>query len=323
MARTAWRSDYWLNFTCPADCRRGLRTVTIECMTPEQIIKFARRLLDGHLSPEQFAQMCSEEAPVAVTADIGEARLDLDRRRRCGFPEVVFGEGKSIAVLAKIFQTLLDNGANVLATRIDAEKATVLCSDFSSARYNELGRTLRIDVADSAGKITDAKSELCKIETSGRVAIVTAGTSDLPIAEEARETLEWMGVETVLIQDVGVAGPHRLLEQIDQLTSCDAVVVIAGMEGALPSIVGGYVACPVIGVPTSVGYGANFGGIAPLLAMLNSCAANVAVVNIDAGFKGAYVAGMVATGRGQRSEVRGRRSGVRGQGSGDLGEPCA
>jgi NCAIR mutase (PurE)-related protein len=127
------------------------------------------------------------------------------------------------------------------------------------------------------------------------VAVVTAGTSDLPVAEEARETLDWMGVEVTTVHDVGVAGPHRLVEQVEKLSACDAVVVVAGMEGALPSVVGGHVGCPVIGVPTSVGYGSAFGGLAALLGMLNSCAANVTVVNIDAGFKGAYLAGLIAT----------------------------
>ena len=124
--------------------------------------------------------------------------------------------------------------------------------------------------------------------------IVTAGTSDLPVAEEARETALWTGAAVTMIQDVGVAGPHRLAANLPALQEADAVVVVAGMEGALPSVVGGYVACPVIAVPTSVGYGASFGGVAALLGMLNSCAANVTVVNIDAGFKGGYVAGLIA-----------------------------
>ena len=128
----------------------------------------------------------------------------------------------------------------------------------------------------------------------GRVTIVTAGTSDLPVAEEARETALWTGASVRLIADVGVAGPHRLTANLSQLQDADAVVVVAGMEGALPSVVGGHVACPVIAVPTSVGYGASFGGIAALLGMLNSCAANVTVVNIDAGFKAGYVAGLIA-----------------------------
>ena len=124
--------------------------------------------------------------------------------------------------------------------------------------------------------------------------MVTAGTSDGPVAEEACETLVWMGVQVVAIRDVGVAGPHRLPAQLEKLVGVDAAVVVAGMEGALPSVVGGYVPCPVIAVPTSVGYGASFHGLAPLLGMLNSCAANVVVVNIDAGFKGGYVAGLIA-----------------------------
>jgi NCAIR mutase (PurE)-related protein len=128
----------------------------------------------------------------------------------------------------------------------------------------------------------------------GRVAVITAGTSDLPVAEEALETIRWMGCEPSLIVDVGVAGPQRLHEQRSKFVGSDAIVVVAGMEGALPSVVGGHVDCPVIAVPTSVGYGASFGGIAALLGMLNSCAANVTVVNIDAGFKGGYVAGLIA-----------------------------
>jgi NCAIR mutase (PurE)-related protein len=127
------------------------------------------------------------------------------------------------------------------------------------------------------------------------VTVVSAGTSDAPVAEEARATLEWMGVEVRMVADVGVAGPQRLPARLADLADADAIVVVAGMEGALPSVVGGYVPCPVFAVPTSVGYGANLGGIAALLAMLNSCAANVAVVNIDAGFKAGYLAGLVAT----------------------------
>ena len=125
--------------------------------------------------------------------------------------------------------------------------------------------------------------------------VITAGTSDLPVAEEARETLDWMGVEVRMVADVGVAGPHRLPARLAEFVDADAIVVVAGMEGALPSVVGGYVPCPVFAVPTSVGYGASFSGLAPLLTMLNSCAANVAVVNIDAGFKAGYLAGLVAT----------------------------
>lgn len=208
--------------------------------------------------------------------------VDVERAGRCGFPEVIFGEGKDAATIAAIAQQLLDRKQGVLATRVDAAKAEALCEQFADARYNAVGRTLRIDAQAPAAR-------------RGRVTVVTAGTSDLPVAEEARDTLEWMGVETRLVQDVGVAGPHRLPSRLAELADADAIVVVAGMEGALPSVVGGYVPCPVFAVPTSVGYGASLGGIAALLSMLNSCAANVAVVNIDAGFKAGYLAGLVAT----------------------------
>ena len=208
--------------------------------------------------------------------------MDLDRRRRCGFPEVVFAEGKTVAAMEKIFDALLRHGAEVLATRISPQQATELAPRFPAGRYNAVGRTFRIS--------PDARSA----EPAGRVAIVTAGTSDLPVAEEARETALWTGAAVEMIQDVGVAGPHRLTANLPLLEKADAIVVVAGMEGALPSVVGGYVACPVIAVPTSIGYGASFGGVAALLGMLNSCASNVTVVNIDAGFKGGYVAGLIA-----------------------------
>ena len=209
--------------------------------------------------------------------------LDIDRTRRCGFPEVVFGEGKSVATLTSILQQLSDRNTAVLATRIALEKSAALLEAFPHGKYNERARTFRLE-----GEQT-RRAAKC-----GRVVVVTAGTSDLPVAEEAAETLDWMNVAVSMIHDVGVAGPHRLPEKVGQLRDCDAIVVVAGMEGALPSVVGGYVDCPVIAVPTSIGYGANLGGIAALLGMLNSCAANVTVVNIDAGFKGGYVAGLIA-----------------------------
>ncbi len=216
-------------------------------------------------------------------ADTGEAQIDLDRRRRCGFPEVVFAEGKSVAAMVGIFDALLGSGADVLATRLSEEQAAGLLEKYPAARYNPVARTFRFpDRPAEAG------------EGKGQVAIVTAGTSDLPVAEEARETALWTGAAVSMIQDVGVAGPHRLTANLPLLADADAVVVVAGMEGALPSVVGGHLACPVIAVPTSVGYGASFGGVAALLGMLNSCASNVAVVNIDAGFKAGYLAGLIA-----------------------------
>jgi pyridinium-3,5-biscarboxylic acid mononucleotide synthase len=249
-------------------------------MKGRDLERLARQLLDGTLVLDEFVLAASEPA----TADLDEAQLDLDRKRRCGYPEVVFGEGKSVATLAKIFARLIAARVDVLATRIAAETAGELVPQFPAARYNPLGRTLRIPLEHADGQIG----------RRGRVAVVTAGTGDLPVAEEARETLAWMGAEVTMIFDVGVAGPHRLVERLHELECADAVVVIAGMEGALPSVVGGHVACPVIAVPTSVGYGMSLRGLAALLGMLNSCAANVTVVNVDAGFKGAFVAGLIA-----------------------------
>jgi NCAIR mutase (PurE)-related protein len=242
-----------------------------------------------------------------TTADLGDVMLDLDRQRRCGFPEVVFGESKTVETLAAIFRRQLAAGQAVLATRLDAEKGQALASEFPDGRYNAVARTFRVGSACRAEPelTTDAapadQGPARQAGPTGLVAIVTAGTSDIAVAEEVRETAEWMGAGTDLIVDIGVAGPQRLQAQLHRITIADVVVVVAGMEGALPSVVGGHVACPVIAVPTSVGYGASFGGIAALLGMLNSCAANVAVVNIDAGFKAGYIAAIIAVGRRQVS----------------------
>lgn len=259
-------------------------------MQTNDIEQLAQALLNGQLPLAEFVGRVAARS----IADVGEAQVDLDRRRRCGFPEVVYGAGKTVEALEKIFLALIDARVDVLCTRVSTEQAQALLPKFSRARYNSVARTLRIPLDDSASNTSPKPS---------RVVIVTAGTSDLPVAEEARETLLWMGVDAPLIQDVGVAGPQRLLAKLPEIQGADAVVVVAGMEGALPSVVGGHVDCPVIGVPTSVGYGASLGGFSALLSMLNSCAANVTVVNIDAGFKGGYIAGMIA-----RNAERARRS---------------
>lgn len=252
-------------------------------MTPIELEQLATSLLRGERSVTDFVKLLSDNSGIA---DLGEAQVDLDRQRRCGFPEVVYGPGKAIPVLEKIVATLVENGVDVLATRISPEQAEALLSKFPTGRYNAIGRIFRLPL-EGEKPAPDAKQD-------GRVVILSAGASDQPIAEEARETAEWMGVSVRMIADVGVAGPARLRAQLPNLVGADAIVVVAGMEGALPSVVGGYVDCPVIAVPTSVGYGAALGGMAALLGMLNSCASNVTVVNIDAGFKGAYVAGMIA-----------------------------
>lgn len=253
-------------------------------MPRHELRQLAAQLLAGELSLDDFLA----RAGSPVLADLGEAKLDLDRPRRCGFPEVIFAEGKSVAALERIFAALLAHGADVLATRVSPDQAAQLLPKFPAAQHNPVGRTIRIDSPRPDDSTNAAALAM------GKVVIVTAGTSDLPIAEEARETALWTGAEVTLLQDVGVAGLHRLTANLPLLEGADAVVVVAGMEGALPSVVGGHVACPVIAVPTSVGYGASFGGIAALLGMLNSCTSNVTVVNIDAGFKGGYVAGLIA-----------------------------
>jgi hypothetical protein len=268
----------------------------MKAMNTHDIQQLAARLLAGELSVGQFA---AHFTPPPL-ADVGVAQVDLDRRRRCGFPEVVFAYGKTVDAIEKIFRALIGHGADVLATRMTPEQAAELEPRFPGGCYNPVGRTFRIPISgvkppsDSRRVTGETPVPLDRLPAPGKVTLVTAGTSDLPVAEEARETLLWTGAEVNLIQDVGVAGPHRLTANLGQLEGADAVVVVAGMEGALPSVVGGYVACPVIAVPTSVGYGASFGGVAALLGMLNSCASNVAVVNIDAGFKAGYVAGLIA-----------------------------
>ncbi|HTN76945.1 MAG TPA: nickel pincer cofactor biosynthesis protein LarB [Pirellulaceae bacterium] len=250
-------------------------------MHSDHIQRLAAQLLQGQLSTNDFLQ-----AIAPAQAALNEVTLDLDRQRRCGYPEVIYGDGKSVPTLIRIVRRLLVEHQPILATRISAEKATELLQEFPAARYNELARTFRL--AGGERELPDVATQL------GQVAVVTAGTSDLPVAEEARETLDWMGVAVSMIHDVGVAGPHRLPRHLEVLREADAIVVVAGLEGALPSVVGGYVDAPVIAVPTSVGYGASFGGVAALLGMLNSCASNVTVVNIDAGFKAGYVAGLIA-----------------------------
>jgi NCAIR mutase (PurE)-related protein len=212
------------------------------------------------------------------------ATLDHHRAVRCGCPEVIFCQGKTVGQVVEIARRLATGGGNVLATRASPEHCQALVSAFGErAIVSQIGRVVLIDRTRAEIPSTGA----------GAVGVVCAGTSDLPVVEEAAMTLRGMGVPFERICDVGVSGLHRLLAHVETLQRCPALVVIAGMEGALPSVVGGLVACPVFAVPTSVGYGASLGGVAALLAMLNSCAANVSVVNIDNGFSAAYSAGLV------------------------------
>ncbi|MGD9684850.1 MAG: nickel pincer cofactor biosynthesis protein LarB [Candidatus Obscuribacterales bacterium] len=202
------------------------------------------------------------------------ARPDSHRLLRQGFAEVIYAEGKTGEQICAIAAKLLETSGSVLATRVDAEKARELSNEFPEGRYFEDARLFVFGQADSRETAGDSFS----------VAVLSAGTSDLPVAQEAARVLEYFGITVVRKFDVGVAGAHRLLGELSEIKACRAVIVVAGMDGVLPSLVGGLVASPVVAVPTSVGYGASFEGIAPLLTMLNSCAAGVAVVNIDNGF---------------------------------------
>jgi len=212
--------------------------------------------------------------------DLGHSRVDHHRAERIGAPEVVFGEGKSAAQICGIVQSLVAREQNVLITRIDAAKAREVAERFPAVVYHELARVMTLQVHP----VERVASYIC---------IACAGTSDLAVAEEARLTAEFYGNPVRTVYDAGVAGLHRLLAEVETLRGARVVVAVAGMEGALPSVVAGLVKAPVIAVPTSVGYGASFGGVAALLAMLNSCASGLSVVNIDNGFGAGFLASLI------------------------------
>jgi len=213
--------------------------------------------------------------------DAGDALLDHHRAVRTGFPEVVYGPGKTTTQLAEISERLYERSDVILVTRIDAEGFAAVKSTVPDAQYNELAGIVWADRRQPEEPVTG-------------IAVVTAGTADLPVAEEASETARLMGCNVVRIVDVGVAGLHRTLGSLPELRAAKVLVVVAGMEGALPSVIAGLVKAPVIAVPTSTGYGVSLGGIAALLAMLNSCAAGIAVVNIDNGFGAGVMAAKIA-----------------------------
>lgn len=212
--------------------------------------------------------------------DIGHTKIDTHRALRSGSPEVIYGEYKSVAQVVDIFAAMLHKETNILATRITAEMADGVAAVCPAARYNPVARTLFYE-------------QEALPQTTTSIAIVTAGTADLPVAEEARVTAMALGNKVSLFSDVGVAGIHRLFASLDTIRKARVVIVIAGMEGALASVVAGLIELPVIAVPTSVGYGASFGGLSALLAMLTSCANGVTVVNIDNGFGAAYAASQI------------------------------
>lgn len=221
-----------------------------------------------------------EELTTLPFTDLGYAKIDNHRELRNGYPEVIYCEGKSTEQVVGIIENMLLRNENILATRATEEMYNAVLSICDDAKFNKIGRTITIE--KSTKKVSDSY-----------IAIVTAGTSDIPVGEEAAITCEIFGNRVERVYDVGVAGIHRLFDRLDILRGAKVLIVIAGMEGALASVVGGLVDKPIIAVPTSVGYGAHFNGLAPLLTMLNSCASGVTVVNIDNGFGAAYTASMI------------------------------
>lgn len=248
-------------------------------MTDDEMRTLLEQVSGGQLAVETALQRFREPQ----VADLGFAAVDLHRRQRCGFPEVIFCEGKTPQWVEGVVHQLVEANQDCLATRVNGEQAAHLAAIFPQAEQDRLARTFWLPAPSATPR-----------KTSGRVVVLTAGTSDLPVAQEAVVTARSVGCEVKLIADVGVAGIHRLLRHREQFSGADVIVVVAGMDGALPSVVGGLVDCPVIAVPTSIGYGAAMQGLAPLLTMLNACSANVVVVNIDSGFKGGYVAALIA-----------------------------
>jgi pyridinium-3,5-biscarboxylic acid mononucleotide synthase len=245
-------------------------------LNSESIRKLFEQVRKGKITPDEAVTRLRH----MPFEDLDFAKVDHHRALRVGMPEVILGEGKTAAQVAAIFARLAKHGGNVLATRCTPQQFSAVKKKVRAAEYRELGRAVVLH----RDQIKYGK---------GVIAVVSAGTSDIPVAEEAVVTAEMMGNEVQHFYDVGVAGIHRLLANREALTKARVVVVCAGMEGALPSVVGGLVGAPVIAVPTSIGYGASFKGMAALLGMLNSCASNVSVVNIDNGFGAGYVASLI------------------------------
>lgn len=241
-------------------------------------------MLDEILQQIQKGTLSVAEAKkkLATFEDLGFAKVDHHRKKRQGFPEIVYGEGKTAEQIIAITRSLQDQQQNVMITRISKEKAELVKNSCPELTYHETSRILFWDAKPAEKK-----------NCSGYIAVIAAGTSDLSVAEEAAVTAEVLGSNVHRIYDVGVAGIHRLLSHAEEIQNATVSVVVAGMEGALPSVVGGLVSHPVIAVPTSIGYGANFQGLSALLTMLNSCASGISVVNIDNGFGGGYNAALI------------------------------
>jgi hypothetical protein len=243
------------------------------------------RKLEDLLKKVKLGKTTIDEAVVQLKSlpfeDLGFTRIDHHRSLRKGFPEVIWGEGKSSAQIVSIMKQLKKKGQNILITRVEEKKAKAIQKVFPKSQYYPRSKVLTY--------LTHPN----KSEGKGTILVITAGTTDIPVAEEAAVTAQFMGNRVETLYDVGVAGIHRLLSERRRLEAARVLIVVAGMEGALPSVVGGLVDRPVLAVPTSVGYGTSFGGITALLAMLNSCASGVAVVNIDNGFGAGYTASLI------------------------------
>jgi NCAIR mutase (PurE)-related protein len=240
-----------------------------------------RELLESVSRRETEVETALERLSRLPFVELADARVDTHRALRVGLPEVIFGPGKTPGQIADIVRALRESDQHVLATRVEPDVAAAVCERLGGGDYEPMARTLWFGPADVPPV------------GAGTIAIVSAGTADAPVVAEAESVARHFGNKTELVQDAGVAGIHRLLARSESLRAARVLIVVAGMEGALPSVVGGLVGKPVIAVPTSVGYGASFGGIAALLGMLNSCASNVSVVNIDNGFGAAYVATLI------------------------------
>jgi NCAIR mutase (PurE)-related protein len=242
-------------------------------VNPDAVRLLLTKIRDSELTPEEGTRRLA----TLPYEDLGFAKIDHHRALRTGMPEVIYAAGKTDEQVAAIFDRMVASGANVLATRVAPSAAAVVLKSHPTARYHVIGRTISLRQQDAP-------------KSSATIGVLCAGTSDLPVAEEAAETAALLGHEVLRIVDVGVAGLHRLLAHHHDLQTMQVLIVCAGMEGALPSVVAGLVSAPVIAVPTSVGYGASFGGIAALLGMLNSCSPRIGVVNIDNGFGAACLA---------------------------------
>ena len=249
-------------------------------MNRQQLRALLEAVGTGTLTPEAAQEQLLQVLRQQPYEDLGFARVDHHRNARQGFPEVVFGQGKTPDQVAAIARRIVDRGHSLLVTRASRAAFDCVLGELPAVQYHELARCITLDQGEA-------------VKGRGTIVVAAAGTADLPVAEEAVVTAEIMGNTVDRLYDVGVAGLHRLLKEHARLTAARVIVVVAGMEGALPSVVGGLVDVPVIAVPTSVGYGANFGGLTALLAMLNSCATGISVVNIDNGFGAAAVASSI------------------------------